>query len=110
MLVALASGLTLLTPLLDSALFVFLGEVSYSLYLVHCFFFPGRHPNQITYVLCILGSIVSAILLYRFLERPARGIWRKFLSRHSPSDVEPIGHPAVGRNAVKCDNRVEFQN
>ena len=110
MLVALASGLTVLTPLLDSGFCVFLGEISYSLYLVHCFFFPGNHPTKITYILCLLGSIVSAILLYRFLERPARSIWRKFLSNHSLSAAKPIGHPAVGRNAVTCDNRVEFQN
>jgi peptidoglycan/LPS O-acetylase OafA/YrhL len=78
-LVALVSGLTVLTPLLENPLAILLGEASYSLYLVHGFFMPGSHPSKIRYILCVVGCIVSSIILYAFLEKPARKIRRKLL-------------------------------
>jgi peptidoglycan/LPS O-acetylase OafA/YrhL len=84
-LVSLMSGLTIVTAVLESRLAVLLGEASYSLYLVHGFFVPGTHYTVLKYVMCVLGSIASSIVLYWYLERPARRIWRQVLgSRHLP--------------------------
>lgn len=85
-LLALASGLTVITPVLENRYAILLGEASYSLYLVHGFFFPGYHSTKLNYVLCVLGSILSAIALYWFLERPARRIWRQVLASHRPAN------------------------
>lgn len=76
-LVALVDGLTIVTPVLENRYAILLGEASYSLYLVHGFLLPGDHPTKLTYLLCVLGSIVAATLLYLFLEQPARRLWRQ---------------------------------
>jgi peptidoglycan/LPS O-acetylase OafA/YrhL len=110
MLVALMSGRTILTTFLNSRPIVFLGEISYSLYLVHCFFYPGQHPSQVVYVLCFLGSIASAIVLYFLVERPARGFWRKFIKKSSVSQVSPFKDLSPSREGLGVNHRIEVQN
>ena len=78
-LVALVSGTTVVTPLLENRLAILLGEASYSLYLIHSFFTPGPHASGLDVVLSIVASIVCAIILNQFLERPARRMWRRVL-------------------------------
>jgi peptidoglycan/LPS O-acetylase OafA/YrhL len=96
-LVALVSGLTVLTPVLENRFAILLGEASYSLYLVHGFFVPGPHSGRLTYILSLAGSIVSSIILYWFLERPARRIWRQVLGGTRSSNVSPVPYSgAVG--------------
>jgi peptidoglycan/LPS O-acetylase OafA/YrhL len=83
-----------LTPLLENPLAILLGEASYSLYLMHGFFMPGAHPSKLRYILCVVGSIVSSIILYAFVEKPARKIWRKLLCiRPQPSRFLDHGVP-----------------
>jgi len=96
-LVALTSGLTVLTPTLENRFVILLGEASYSLYLVHGFFVPGQHSTRLTYILSLAGSIVCSIVLYWLLERPARRIWRKVLGSGRALRVSPIPYSgAVG--------------
>jgi peptidoglycan/LPS O-acetylase OafA/YrhL len=95
--IALMSGLTVLTPVLENRLAILLGEASYSLYLVHGFFVPGQHSTRLTYLLSVVGSIASSIILYWFLERPARRIWRQLLGSSRSSNVSPVPYSgAVG--------------
>jgi peptidoglycan/LPS O-acetylase OafA/YrhL len=96
-LVALMSGLTVLTPLLENRLAILLGEASYSLYLVHGYFVPGQPSTRFAYTLSLAGSIASSIVLYWFLERPARRIWRKVLGSGRAWRVRPVPYSgAVG--------------
>jgi peptidoglycan/LPS O-acetylase OafA/YrhL len=94
-LMALMSGLTVLTPLLDNRYAILLGEASYSLYLVHGFFLPGQPSTRLTYILSLVGSIVCSIVLYWFLERPARRIWRQVLGRGRALKVRPVPYSGV---------------
>jgi peptidoglycan/LPS O-acetylase OafA/YrhL len=109
-LVAVMSGRSILTTFLSSRPIVFLGEMSYSLYLVHCFFHPGPHPTKVIYALCFVGSIASAIILYLLVERPARRAWRKLIKKPSLSNVSPFTDLTPGRNELGVDNRIELQN
>jgi len=91
---ALASGKTFLTPVLENKSVILLGEASYSLYLLHGFLVPGSYvrflsaaipvdghaPSPGDYVLCVVGSIAASIVFYEFLERPARKMWRRMSS------------------------------
>jgi peptidoglycan/LPS O-acetylase OafA/YrhL len=92
-LVPLMSGLTIVTPLLENRFAILLGEASYSLYLVHLFFLPGVHPTKLKYFLCLAGSIISAIMLYWFVERPARRVWRRVLSGRRDTSAKPVAYP-----------------
>jgi len=88
---ALASGRTVVTPLLENRFAILLGDASYALYLLHGFLEPGSYrtwlrggvpvngvvANPAVYVLCVTGSILLSILFYLFLERPARKAWRR---------------------------------
>jgi peptidoglycan/LPS O-acetylase OafA/YrhL len=91
---ALASGLTVVTPLLQNRCALLLGDASYSLYLLHGFLLPGSYVTFLAaavpvhglaarpaeYVLCVFGCIVASLLSYLCLERPARRVWRRFLN------------------------------
>ena len=66
---------------LSSRLFVFLGEISYSTYLAHFLLwsvFKLAFVRDATNVSLLLGAIflgltlAASVLLYRFVERPAR--------------------------------------
>jgi len=88
---ALASGKTVVTPLLENRFAILLGDASYALYLLHGFLEPGSYrtwlrggisvkgdvANPAVYVLCVLGSILLSIAFYLLLERPARKAWRR---------------------------------
>jgi peptidoglycan/LPS O-acetylase OafA/YrhL len=90
---ALASGLTVLTPVLENKIAVLLGEAGCSLYQVHGSLVPGSYLNVLKgavpvdgraarpaeYVLCVIGCIVGSIVSYLLLERPARKAWRQAL-------------------------------
>ena len=104
-LVALVSGLTILTPVLENRFAILLGEASYSLYLVHGFFMPGEHPTIIRYLWCVVGSIASSVLLYCFLERPARRIWRLVLGRHAVK-AKAVAVSGVGENNLGSGDQV----
>jgi len=87
---------------LENRLAILLGEASYSLYLVHGFFIPGQHYTKLTYVLCLAGSITSSIILYWFLERPARRVWRQVLGSHRASKARPVAYQGAAEIAEKA--------
>jgi peptidoglycan/LPS O-acetylase OafA/YrhL len=94
-LVALVSGPTFITPLLENRLAILLGEASYSLYLVHGFF----TSSKINFASCLVGSIASSVILYWLLERPARRIWLKVLGSQRTTNAKPVAHsgtPVIG--------------
>jgi peptidoglycan/LPS O-acetylase OafA/YrhL len=90
LLLSLAKGKGALSSLLSFSPMLFLGEISYSLYLVHDFIFCLIKPyiekfhlisgNQVMNCFVLLGfimiSIISATLLYRYIEVPFRDIIR----------------------------------
>jgi peptidoglycan/LPS O-acetylase OafA/YrhL len=102
-LVALVSGLTFITPLLENRFAILLGEASYSLYLVHGFFISSK----ISFASCLLGSIGSSVILYWLLERPARKIWRKVFTSQRTTNAKPVAHSGsavigIGPNEPIC--------
>ena len=73
------NGTTLAGTLLSLRPVVFIGIISYSLYLVHwpVFVLVGYAAidplEPMTIVLCLLASFVLAIMSWRYIERPFRG-------------------------------------
>jgi peptidoglycan/LPS O-acetylase OafA/YrhL len=68
---------------------VYLGDASYSLYLLHSFVMsnvfntvPGL-PLAARVVLCVLAAIAASLLTYRFIEQPARRFLRPKPTRTS---------------------------
>ena len=110
MLVALMSGRTILTAFLNSRPIVFLGEISYSLYLVHCFFYPGQHPTKVIYALCFLGSLISATVLYLLVEQPARRAWRKFIKGRPAPKVSPFKDLSPSPEELGVNSRIELES
>jgi peptidoglycan/LPS O-acetylase OafA/YrhL len=104
---ALASGLTVLTPVLENKSAVLLGEASYSLYLVHGFLQPGSYLHMLRaavpvdghaarpaeYALCVIGCIAGSVVSYLVLERPARKAWRQ--ARRRTARVGPQAVPSA---------------
>lgn len=78
---AFASSTMQKMPVLSSAALVYLGEISYSTYLVHylikdwvTFLSPAMRPALFIYFLAV--TLVASMLLYRFVEKPCR-TWGK---------------------------------
>ena len=79
--------------------FVWLGTISYSLYLLHpavfypLFYVVLRHPSMAVWplwtyiVLSILASIACAAMAYRFVEKPANAVARNIITRRSMRTV-----------------------
>jgi len=73
------SKLLLTTPL------IFLGTISYSLYLYHIlvlfslmYLFYGSMPNTLIYLSTIMISVLLAALSWRFVERPSIALGRRY--------------------------------
>ncbi|WP_164472759.1 acyltransferase family protein [Cohnella candidum] len=82
---------------------VFLGRISYSLYLYHLivlfslmFAFYGTLPNAVIYAGTIVLSLLLSALSHRFVERPAIAWGRRFADR--PSRTQ-IGRPALTKES-----------
>jgi peptidoglycan/LPS O-acetylase OafA/YrhL len=82
LIVVLASGRTVLTPVLEHRGVVRLGEASYALYLLHSFGPPGPHPPLWRYGLCVGACVVASLVCYGILECPARTLWRKTTAKY----------------------------
>jgi peptidoglycan/LPS O-acetylase OafA/YrhL len=97
-LVALASGLTIVTPLLESRPAILLGNASYALYLVHPLLSPQSHPflppdpqpTRLVTILYVLGDVVVSVAVYLLLERPARRVWRHVFGKRSNSGGKSV--------------------
>ena len=71
---------------------IYLGETSYSLYLVHAFVLSVLYsafkvprvaafvPSNLRDVLIIIAALLAASVLYHLVERPNRGLIRRALS------------------------------
>jgi peptidoglycan/LPS O-acetylase OafA/YrhL len=71
-----------LAKILNCPIAVFLGIISYSLYLwQELFIIPMEGPWYTTFPLNVLLSFVAAFLSYRLIERPFLGLRRHFPSR-----------------------------
>lgn len=87
---AVVIGLSLGTPVIVAMLrykiFVYIGEISYSTYLVHYFVrdwvkFLSDKIGAIEFVLYLLLVLASSVVLYRTVEMPGRRwVQRKFLA------------------------------
>jgi peptidoglycan/LPS O-acetylase OafA/YrhL len=97
-LIALGSGLTIVTPVLESGPAILLGNASYALYLVHPFLSPSshpflpvdQHPTRLIYILYVLGDVALAVVVYLILERPARRLWRQVMGKKSNSGAKSV--------------------
>lgn len=76
---ALASGRTMLSFILENPVIVLLGEASYSLYLLH---YPlgevllgNRSPWQ--YLIAFLCANLLAVASFWYVERPLMNLWRR---------------------------------
>ncbi len=83
-------------------LFLWLGRISYSLYLVHPVVIAGIGPvgpRPLTLLVWVAVSLVVAALSYRFIEAPAERLGR---SLTSSSRVRPAGAPTSASLAVEA--------
>ena len=83
LILALASGRTILSVILENPVIVLLGEASYSLYLLH---YPlgevllgNRSPWQ--YFIAFLSANLLAIASFWYVERPLMNLWRGRMRR-----------------------------
>jgi peptidoglycan/LPS O-acetylase OafA/YrhL len=91
LIIALGAELGLASRLLSSAAAVLLGEISYAVYLVHqlVYFVYAQHwlrsgtaPDYGGWVICLLVTLVVSLLIWRFIETPARRMVRNRLTRN----------------------------
>jgi peptidoglycan/LPS O-acetylase OafA/YrhL len=93
-----------LVNLLSTKPFVWVGQRSYSMYLVHMmlidtveYFIPHKTVlGSILVTTCAIASTaLTAALLFRFVEEPARQFGKRILakSRHTSSSVNPTVNP-----------------
>ena len=92
LIVVLALGLGAISRLLSTRLAVFLGEISYSIYLTHVLVFTvyvqywmpaGTTPDYRGWVLCMAATLTSAFLIWSFIETPAREAVKNGIRRHA---------------------------
>ena len=97
----LAHGKNLLSPLLDHPWVVLLGEASFSLFIIHIIPFMamkyyqeanGVVFNPLVTVAVIVATIVVSVLVYRYVEVPARKMLRGKQKNTAPqATVVPLG-------------------
>lgn len=87
LILAVASGRTWLSPLLEQPWMVLLGEASYSLYIVHWSVVTVLHlkllgpwGTPLVHAAALMGTVLMSVVCYRFVEVP----WRRRL-RGNPS-------------------------
>jgi peptidoglycan/LPS O-acetylase OafA/YrhL len=96
------------TPVLVNAATRYLGDISYSGYLVHFAVLDlaaravrhaGAIPRQplphlvVLYAAVVFGTVVTATLTHRLIEDPARALGRRLIGRLE-SDPHPLSQPA----------------
>lgn len=87
LILAVASGPTWLSPLLEHPRLVLLGEASYSLYIIHWSVVTvlsmrllGDLGTPLVHAAALLVTVGASVLCYRFVEVP----WRRRLRGHPP--------------------------
>lgn len=105
-LVAFALGAAPVVRALSVRPVVWLGQVSYSVYLVHMVVVLvlmragwGHAPAQVLLALCLLVTLGSAQLMHRFVEQPAIALGKRLTGSHVARPVGPAAermpHPAT---------------
>jgi peptidoglycan/LPS O-acetylase OafA/YrhL len=67
---------------------VWLGEISYSLYMIHYFvkdwlkFIGGDRAGLLSFMVYLLATLVAALALHRLVERPGRRFFRRYGITH----------------------------
>jgi peptidoglycan/LPS O-acetylase OafA/YrhL len=89
LILAVASGRTWLSPLLERPMIVLLGEASYSLYIIHWSVVTVLHlkllgplGTPLVHALLLLATVLMSVACYRWVEVP----WRRRLRGHAPND------------------------
>jgi peptidoglycan/LPS O-acetylase OafA/YrhL len=97
LIIALGIGRGVVSRVLSSRLAVLLGELSYSVYLVHSttygFFarywlLRGDGPDYGGWALCIAVTLVISFLIWKFIETPARRAAKRWTRRDRERDVK----------------------
>lgn len=78
--IVLASGKTFLSPLLENKYLIFLGEISYSIYIYHWIFWlmlqywkdSGQQTPAVLVAGCVLATIGVSVMSFVFFENPVR--------------------------------------
>lgn len=96
---AIASGRTWLSSLLEWRVLVVLGEASYALYIIHWsattflrMHFLGAYGTPLVHAMFLVGTVLLSVVCYRYIEVP----WRRRL--RGPKDT--TDRPAVARLAT----------
>ena len=93
---AVASGPTFLSPLLEQRWLVLLGEASYALYIIHWSVttflrmgYLGAWSTPAVHFTLLLATVGASLICYRFIEVP----WRNRLRgrREPPATSAPVG-------------------
>ena len=89
LILAVASGRTLLSPLLERPWMVLLGKASYSLYIIHWSIVTVLHLKLLgslgtppVHALLMVATVLLSVACYRWVEVP----WRRRLRGASPND------------------------
>ena len=84
---ALASGRTFLSDLMEAPLLVLLGHASYALYIFHWITWVivlhaayGRDPNPLWVAFAILATAIFSVVCYLWYEKPVRRFLRRKLA------------------------------
>jgi len=98
LILAVASGRTCLSWLLERPWMVLLGEASYALYIIHWSVttflrmgYLGDAGTPGVHLLFLLGTVAASVLCHRFIEVP----WRERLRGAAPAAREPVHLPAT---------------
>jgi peptidoglycan/LPS O-acetylase OafA/YrhL len=107
LIIVLALGLGLISRLLSTRLAIFLGEISYSVYLTHLLVYnsyvrywlpAGTAPDYLGWTLCIATTLTMSFLIWKFIETPARGAVRNRIGRQAgrkASARTPVATPVA---------------
>lgn len=97
---AVASGPTWLSPLLEHPKLVLLGEASYSLYIIHWSVVTvlsmrllGELGTPPVHALALLATVGASVLCYRFVEVPWRRRWRGHPPFSEAARRPPVAQP-----------------
>jgi peptidoglycan/LPS O-acetylase OafA/YrhL len=109
LIISLGLGLGVVSRLLSTKLAVMLGELSYSVYLVHSTVYgvyashwlpPGNVPDYRGWALCVAVTLVISYLIWKFIETPMRNVAKRWAQRDRQQ--EPAGLRAPLPAAVEA--------
>ena len=92
LIVVFALGRGVVSRLLAAPLLILLGEISYSIYLIHqttfrayVTWFGPRPSGIVAFAACVAATVVLSLLVWRFVEVPCRG----FVKRRVGAQADP---------------------